>query len=519
MRKYLVTLVILAILSINFYATVCNETVKSLIMNSMTKASRKDKFKAFHYLYERPYELNSEEGLIRFRVFKQNLKFIEDSNGKNLGFTLEINQFTDLTKEEFRNGYLTYENDIEADKNNEISEEEFDGQLLDYEEIDHSKYLSIPRDQKNCGSCWAFASLGAIEANIRISSGKNCDLSRQNLVDCDPDDNCKGGKPLKVWSFIKTNGVAHDSQYPYFSGRSGTSGVCKKDIPTNKILKGFEFGSRKREIFELLKKGPIHVGVDGSSKEFIFYKSGILEPECIKINHAVILYGFGISGTKAYYKIQNSYGIGYGEKGRVNIAVNTKNFSCFIETSGIYPIVAPEGLLPTPKPAESCLKMFSDCNFKGKSQEIFNTALNFSIKESLSIDLGRFVESNIYFYSSEGCAGEKLPFYDNQKCLTKPIKSVVFDSDEEYPQPGCIWIYDEPCLTGNRRTICEQTTKLTDFKLASIKLRKNSVAMLKLYKANLAAALSIEETQYRLNDSLFKVVDKIKLIPYPSSSQ
>ena len=44
------------------------------------------------------------------------------------------------------------------------------------------------KDQGQCGSCWAFAATGALEAMNFIANGELISLSEQNLIDCSPYD-------------------------------------------------------------------------------------------------------------------------------------------------------------------------------------------------------------------------------------------------------------------------------------------------------------------------------------------
>ncbi len=50
------------------------------------------------------------------------------------------------------------------------------------------------KDQGQCGSCWAFSSVSAVESSHKIASGTLLSLSEQQLVDCSTANyGCNGG--------------------------------------------------------------------------------------------------------------------------------------------------------------------------------------------------------------------------------------------------------------------------------------------------------------------------------------
>jgi C1A family cysteine protease len=61
------------------------------------------------------------------------------------------------------------------------------------------------RDQARCGSCWAFATVGALECNIKIKDGVEVDLSEQWLVSCNTQHDAFG----RSWS-CSGGWYAHD---------------------------------------------------------------------------------------------------------------------------------------------------------------------------------------------------------------------------------------------------------------------------------------------------------------------
>ena len=59
--------------------------------------------------------------------------------------------------------------------------------------------VSPVKDQQHCGSCWAFASIGALEGAHFAASGELMTFSEQQLIDCPyratGTNGCHGGDP------------------------------------------------------------------------------------------------------------------------------------------------------------------------------------------------------------------------------------------------------------------------------------------------------------------------------------
>ncbi len=109
MNKYAV-FVMISILSMVFAQTVSSdlelisktETTIKILDSMMEKVKTKELFKVWHYLFKPDYLLSSAEAVEKYKVFKSNLKLIKVSNAKKLSYTLGLNQFSDMTLEEFK---------------------------------------------------------------------------------------------------------------------------------------------------------------------------------------------------------------------------------------------------------------------------------------------------------------------------------------------------------------------------------------------------------------------------------
>jgi hypothetical protein len=47
-----------------------------------------------------------------------------------------------------------------------------------------TNYMTPIENQQNCGSCWAFAAVGAMEIQYKVQTGSTTDLSEQNVLSC-----------------------------------------------------------------------------------------------------------------------------------------------------------------------------------------------------------------------------------------------------------------------------------------------------------------------------------------------
>uniref|UniRef100_A0A3B4FTD8 Cathepsin L1-like n=1 Tax=Pundamilia nyererei TaxID=303518 RepID=A0A3B4FTD8_9CICH len=193
-----------------------------------------------------------------------------------------------------------------------------------------------------CGSCWAFSTTGAIEAQLYKKTGQLISLSEQNLVDCSKSFGtygCSGAWMANAYDYVVSNGLESSNTYPY------TSVPCFYDSRLAVAhIRDYRFiprGDEQAMADALATIGPITVAIDADHASFLFYSSGIYdEPNCNpnNLNHAVLLVGYGSQEGQDYWIIKNSWGTGWGEGGFMRIVRNGQN-ACGLASYALYPIL------------------------------------------------------------------------------------------------------------------------------------------------------------------------------------
>jgi KDEL-tailed cysteine endopeptidase len=205
------------------------------ILDKFLDGPKKELFKVYHQIFNKQYNLNTEEGLHRYKVFKENLKWIKEENKKGHAYELGITEFTDLTNEEYRLALFKEGGDFLLEDSNFKSEQIYgEGEVI----VDHSSHFGPIKDQmKTCsGGDWAFALVGTIEGNYSKKFGVKLSLSEQHLIDCDTSNanGCTLGYPSTGYDFPRANGIFRDTDYPY-TGSKGKKCLQKESSPVYKI--------------------------------------------------------------------------------------------------------------------------------------------------------------------------------------------------------------------------------------------------------------------------------------------
>ncbi|XP_044262269.1 procathepsin L-like [Tribolium madens] len=302
------------------------------------------KWAEFKLTHKKQYSSPIEE-LKRQAIFQDNLAKIEEHNAKyakgEVTYTKAINQFGDLTKEEF----LEYVNRGIATRpklNEKLRLPYVKSGKPAAAEVDwRNSAVTEVKNQGQCGSCWSFSTTGAVEGQLAISGRGMTSLSEQNLVDCSSgygNAGCNGGWMDSGFDYIHDNGIMSESAYPY----TASDGSCRFDASKSVTsLSGYydlPSGDESALQDAVANNGPIAVALDATD-ELQFYSGGVLydttcSPEAL--NHGVLVVGYGSESGSDYWIVKNSWGSGWGEQGYWKQARNRNN-NCGIATAASYP--------------------------------------------------------------------------------------------------------------------------------------------------------------------------------------
>lgn len=223
------------------------------------------------------------------------------------------------------------------------------------------------KNQGGCGSCWAFASIEALEVHLAIQTGTLDVLSPQELVSCVDNPSkcggsggCSGATAELAYEYIATHGVLKEDSFAYtgndeiscpldsaevsdgttLTEHSFTTMLRHKKVKTkmkNQVIESkndaviakvggyakIPTNSYKGLMNAVAKHSPVVIAAAAST--WMFYEGGVFSPEAssdeYNLNHGIVVEGYGSDETTGedYWLVRNSWGSGWGEDGYIRL--------------------------------------------------------------------------------------------------------------------------------------------------------------------------------------------------------
>ncbi|CEG43915.1 RxLR-like protein [Plasmopara halstedii] len=278
-------------------------------------------------------------------------------------------------------------------------------ETLNWCSMDNPRNQSIctnVKSQNQCGSCWAFAAADAIEMAVVVNADTSPQsLSPQQFLECSSrvmtstfhycwaeggvegsswllpkmiwgsrNDACNGGMTHAAfadaaqlhWSLLSELDLPYNEEETLQESTATLTNACNRSSTSAfASINGWEqvagpLCDKSRNSIELLKlalqKQPISVAIN-SGGSFDEYKGGIYTcpndgdfASSGDINHAIALVGYGSDDTTDFWILKNSYGMSWGEKGFLKLAMDSK-INCGLNIFPVIPIGALAGLAHT----------------------------------------------------------------------------------------------------------------------------------------------------------------------------
>ncbi|KAL2930891.1 putative cysteine protease RD21B [Bienertia sinuspersici] len=236
---------------------------------------------------------NADEELKRFQNFKHNFKYVS-SNSKRVGFKVGLNQFSDLSSDEFKDRWLGFGDVINVKHKSSVL----------------TCHAPLSFDWRTKGPLDSVNDQGVSGISRAVSS---VDAVKENNVE---------HKIVNIDGYVKVEETENallcaTVNWPICVGIDGSS------------------------IDFQLYTGGIYDGACSSNPN--------------DINHFVLIVGYGSEGNNDYWIVKNSWGTSWGMDGYIHIRRNTNLHYgvCAINAMASYPIQATLASSPSPSPSST----------------------------------------------------------------------------------------------------------------------------------------------------------------------
>lgn len=294
-------------------------------------------------LNKKSYKIAIEELSKAYKTFKKGylkiLQLNELFEKGNETYEVEVNG---NTVHDFKDRKKTYLEELpKIDSSSRVKSESYKTNHMNIRKLTSSdtesivdewylnEYLFEPANQGiECGSCYAFAALAAIEGAMAVRGYKRVKLSEMEAIKCT--NGCDCGYTEWIYDYlVEKGGAAAASDYPYDPSKlrdlkCDTSN--RKRVENSKII-GYsncngQVSIEKCMKYILFKKGPLTAYIH-YNEDFDRYHGGTYSHTSNMngelVYHAITIVGYGKDSGYEYWLARNSYGTDWGDKGELII--------------------------------------------------------------------------------------------------------------------------------------------------------------------------------------------------------
>jgi len=383
-------------------------------------------------------------------------------------------------------------------------------------------YISPIKDQGNCGSCWAFATVAVIEGKANIyydNPDLDPDLSEQDLVSCFAGDGCNGiftSQYPSLFNYIRSVGIAEETCFPYEGLNVPCSDKCDDWEDTAWNITSWEGIPLKREAIKqaIIDKGPVLTGME-VYYDFFDYTEGIYQHVSGSLAgyHAITIVGFGVYNDMDYWIVKNSWGTGWGEDGYFRIFAG----ECGIDSWCIFAVDIPVG----PYLVADAHGPYT--GFINEPVQFFGSAYSgtppYSWHWEFSDGINSTEQSPEHAYTLPGVYNATLTVTDNvSNCSSDTVQVAIYYMGVETNGPY-IGLIDEPIqFTGSVHGGVPSYTWQWDFGDGNISSEINPCHTYLISGRYGVTLTVIDRNNVAVTDSTFVgIVSKPGIVPFPLS--